>query len=258
MTIKPQDYPLLEFDYTRQAIIEPVAHFDGKGLQHAVLCFFADVLDRLVREGRLTQLGVLRSEIGPNPVYELEHDGKKLIVTHPGVGAPLAVGFLEEVIALGAREIIACGGCGVLNTNIDAGHPMIVESAVRDEGTSYHYLPPGRESTAHPDAIIALEDVFTSHQNPIQKVKTWTTDALYRETQARRALRVSEGCKVVEMEASAFFAAAHFRGVKMGQLLYAGDLVVPEGWDPRSWDNRTSSRELLFWLAVEAVLKLVP
>jgi uridine phosphorylase len=258
MTIKPQDYPLLEFDYSRQAIIEPKCHFNVNGLHHAVLCFFSDVLNQLKNEGRLTELGNLGSEIGPNPVYQLDMDGQKILVIHPGVGASLAVGFLEETIALGVQCIIACGGCGVLNAAIDVGHPMIVESAVRDEGTSYHYLPPGRETTAHPEAIIALEETFTAHQLPIQRIKTWTTDGLYRETPARRALRVSEGCKVVEMEASAFFAVAHFRNIKMGQILYGGDLVIPEGWDSRGWDHHSSSRELLFWLAVEAVLKLTP
>jgi uridine phosphorylase len=258
MTIKSHDYPILEFDYNRQAIIEPKGDFDVNDQQHVVLCFFKDILNQLLQEGRLTQLGALGSEMGPNPVYQLEHEGKRLLVVHPGVGAALAVGFLEEIIALGARYVIACGGCGVLTPSIDVGHPMIVDSAVRDEGTSFHYLPPGRETTAHPDAIIALEETFSAHNLPIQKVKTWTTDGFYRETPARRALRITEGCKVVEMEASAFFAAAHFRGIKMGQILYGGDLVVPEGWDPRGWDSRSSSRKLLFWLAVEAVHKIAP
>jgi len=258
MSIKPHDFPLLEFDYSREAIIEPRSLFEVGGIQHAVLCFFNDVLKQLAKEGRLTQIGSLRSEIGPNPVYMLAVEGQNVIVLHPGVGAALAAGFLEETIGLGVKAVIACGGCGVLSPAIDAGHPLIVESAVRDEGTSYHYLPPGREATAHPDAIIALEETLLARKLPVQRVKTWTTDALYRETPARRALRVKEGCKVVDMEASAFFAVAHFRGVKMGQIVYAGDLVIPEGWDHRGWDKNSSSRELLFWLSVEAVLKINP
>jgi uridine phosphorylase len=256
MTIKANDFPLLEFDYARKAILEPKPAFKCPQLPHVVLCFFADILNNLAKEGRLKFLGNLISEIGPNPVYELEQDGKKLMVVQPGVGAPLAVGFLEEVIALGGKYVIACGGCGVLDASIDVGSPMIVESALRDEGTSCHYLPAGRESTAHPDAIVALEETFSVHHLPIQKVKTWTTDALYRETPDKCALRLSQGYKVVEMEASAFFAVSHFRSIKMGQILYGGDLVVPEGWDHRGWNGRSGSREMLFWLAVEAVQKL--
>jgi uridine phosphorylase len=256
MTTREGDYPILDFDFSRQAIIEPRADFDTGGLRRGVLCFFYDTLAALVETGRLKPVGTLKSEIGPNPVYELEHQGERIVVVHPGVGAPLAACFLEEVIALGVKDIIACGGCGVLDPGIDVGHPMIVESAVRDEGVSYHYLPAGRDSTAHPEAIVALEETFQAHQLPIQKVKSWTTDAIYRETAGRRSLRQAEGCKVVEMEAASFFAVAHFRGIRLGQILYGGDLVVPEGWDERDWFSRTHSREMLFWLAIEAVLRL--
>ena len=57
----------------------------------------------------------------------------------------LAAGLLEEMIAWGCRKFIACGGCGVLAQEIAVGHLILVTSAVRDEGVSYHYLPPARE-----------------------------------------------------------------------------------------------------------------
>ncbi len=57
----------------------------------------------------------MRSEIGTHPLYEIEHDGRKLALFHPGVGAPLAAALLEEVIARGCRKFIACGGAGVLD-----------------------------------------------------------------------------------------------------------------------------------------------
>jgi purine-nucleoside phosphorylase len=91
---------------------------------------------------------------------------------------------------------------------------------------------------------------------PYELVKSWTTDGLYRETAEKRDLRVSEGCQVVEMEASAFFAVAQFRGVTFGQMVYGGDLVVPEGWDKRNWNGRTNNRQRMFWLAVEACSRL--
>jgi uridine phosphorylase len=84
--------------------------------------------------------------------------------------------------------------------------------------------------------------------------KSWTTDAPYRETPARRERRWTEGCSVVDMEAAAFFAVAQFRGVQFGQVVYGGDLVVPEGWDERGWTKRRAEREMLFWLAVDGVL----
>lgn len=76
------------------------------------------------------------------------------------------------------------------------------------------------------------------------------------ERAARRAACQAEGCLVVEMEAAAFFAVAQFRGATFGQIVYGGDLVIPESWDKRSWHTRTDDRMRLFWLAVEACCRL--
>lgn len=250
--------PILDFDPDPGAILQP----DAPALSEptpagAVACFFNDVLGRLAQTGTLTVIGKLKSEIGENPLYALTWQGTHLLVFHPGVGAPLAVGFLEEVAALGIRQFIACGGAGVLDKAIVAGHPVILTGAVRDEGTSYHYLPPSRVVSASPRATAALEAALKERKIDYLLGKAWTTDAIYRETVAKRARRISEGCCVVEMEAAAFFAVAEMRGLEFGQIVYGGDLVVPEGWDGRAWHRRDSSRELMFWLAVEACARLV-
>ena len=86
--------------------------------------------------------------------------------------------------------------------------------------------------------------------------KTWTTDAIYRETRAKTELRRSEGCLTVEMEAAAFFAVAQFRGVPFGQILYGGDNLDAEEWDRRDWMSRASVRERLVYLAAEACLEI--
>ncbi len=257
MPLIPQPYPILEFDPERQAIINPSIQPPPLPIpERVVLCFFYDVLNAMAARGELVELRSLGSEIGPNPVYRLDTPRGPLMVVHPGVGAPLSAGILEEVISLGGRKFIACGGCGVLRPEIAAGHPVVLTAAVRDEGVSYHYLPPSREVAASPQAVTALEAVLRARGIPYLLGKTWTTDALYRETPARRALRMAEGCDVVEMEAAAFFAVAQFRGVTFGQLVYGGDLVVPEGWDERAWDDRVDDRLLMFELAVEAALNL--
>ncbi len=224
--------------------------------EKAVLCFFQEVILELAASKQLVEIGTLASEMGPNPLYQLEWNGQNLLVFHPGVGAPLAAGFLDEVIAGGARKFIGCGGAGVLQKEIVAGHPVILNAAIRDEGTSYHYLPPAREVSASPRPTAALEETLQSHGLEYLVGKSWTTDGIYRETAAKRRQRLKEGCLVVEMEAAAFFAVAQFRGVEFGQIVYGGDLVVPEGWDMRDWLDRKDSRQLLFWLAVEACSKL--
>jgi purine-nucleoside phosphorylase len=258
MSESPTSWPILEYDPDPRAILEPQPPLPAAPVpKRAVLCFFQEVLEGLRARGRLRVIGQLKSEIGPNPLYLLEEEeNEPVLVLHPGVGAPLAAGFLEEILALGVRKVMACGGCGALTPKITAGHVIVVTAAVRDEGTSYHYLPPAREVIADPQAVAALVAALEYHKVPYRLGKTWTTDGLYRETVARRARRVDEVCVVVEMEAAALMAVARFRGVPLGQVLYGGDLVIPEGWDEREWYRRGSDRERLFWLTVEAVRRL--
>lgn len=251
------DYPILEYDSSPTALIEPGEVLEPVEIaEHCVLCFFQDVIGRLHEEGRLEFVRNLGSEIGHNPVYEMEVDGKPLALCHPGVGAPLAAGFMDELIALGCRKFIACGGAGVLDGSLTVGHLIVPTSAVRDEGTSYHYLPPGREVAASPQAVAAIEQVLQRDNVDYVTGKTWTTDAVYRETPAKITLRRNEGCLTVEMEAAAFFAVAQFRGVAAGQILYGGDDVSSDAWDSRHWQQQASVREKLFWLAAEACLAL--
>ena len=100
-----------------------------------------------------------------------------------------------------------------------------------------------------------LRAVLDGRGVPYAVGKTWTTDAPYRETRAKVAARRREGCITVEMETAALLAVARHRGVRFGQYLYAGDDVSGETWDHRQW-HTSSARQDLFWLSVEAVLRL--
>jgi purine-nucleoside phosphorylase len=253
-----QPYPILEFDSDRRAMIEADRHIKPIDMpEHCVVCFFHDVIREQVERGRLRPIAIQRSEIGDHPIYLAElDDGRSVTVFHPGVGAPLAAGLLEEVIALGGRKFIACGGAGALDQRLTLGHLIVPDAAVRDEGTSYHYLPPGREVEASPAGVAAIERVLDQHGLPYVTGKVWTTDAIFRETAGKVRMRRDEGCLAVEMEAAAFFAVAQFRGVIFAQLLYSGDDLSGPEWDGRGWTSRADVRDHMFWLAVEAVLQL--
>lgn len=257
LTMEPQPYPILDFDPAPSAIIEPSEVVEKRNYSKKVLfCFFYDVFLDLVRSGKAVRVDHLISEMGENPIYQLEHRGCEYMLVHPGVGAPIATACLEEMIARGCDQFIACGGCGVLNPEIAVGHVLVPESAVRDEGTSYAYLPPSAEVTANRRVLKSIENTLKRLKVDYRMVKTWTTDAVYRETIERSRLRKSQGCSVVEMETAAFMAAAQFRGVEFGQLLYGGDSVQEEGWDNREWQSRGSIRESLYWLAAETLIDL--
>jgi uridine phosphorylase len=250
------DIPLLEFDEHRDAIINPsqVRARNPNGVpERAVLCFYSEIVGALPEEAE--RIGTLTAAHGRHPIWKLERHGVDIAVVHPGVGAPLAAAFLEDVIALGANRIVACGGCGVVSPDIPAGAIVIPDSAVRDEGTSFHYAPPSRVIDADPDGVAVASRVLEERGVPFTVGRAWTTDAFYRETREKVRRRRDEGCLVVEMEAAAFFAVARFRGVRFAQLLYGGDDVSGETWDQRDW-VLSPSRTTTFELALEVASRL--
>jgi uridine phosphorylase len=249
--------PILEFDPAEAALIEP-GHVAAPivGLPRAaVICFFAEVVDEVCGGGRAEVAALMGWEFPRHPLYVLDAgEGRRVAVFCPGVGAPLAVSLFEDAIAHGCRNFVACGGAGALVPGLALGHVVVPDAAVRDEGTSYHYLPASREVVADPGAVALAVSVLERNGVPHTVGKTWSTDAPYRETHARIARRRAEGCVTVEMEAAAFMAVAAHRGARFAQYLYAGDDLSGEAWDHRSWTT-TSARRALFDLAMEACLE---
>lgn len=251
-----KELPILEFDSSGTSIINPSDIIRKKIniSENCVLTFFNDVIEHFNSKGILRKIFTLKSEMGNHPVYEFEINNSRVALFNPGVGASLAAAHLEELIALGCKKFIACGGAGVLDKNITEGHLIIPSSAVRDEGTSYHYLPPSREVIPSARGMEKIKKVLDLHKIPYIITKTWTTDGVYRETRKKADMRKAEGCLVVEMEAAALFAVAVFRGVELAQLLYGGDNLDGEKWEDRNWQKNWSIREKLIWLAAEAVI----
>jgi uridine phosphorylase len=224
--------------------------------EHCVICFFKEVIDKVLENQNAKMLVENRWEDGAHPVYEIEHHGKRLAFYHPGIGASLSASILEEVIAFGCKKFIACGGAGVLAPEIAVGNLIVVSGAIRDEGVSYHYLPPDREVIANPKGINALVGELAKRGIPYHTGKTWTTDAPYRETPNKIAKRKTEGCLTVEMECAGMMAVAQFRDVVFGEVLYGGDDVSGTNWDNRGWQSRKEVRESLFWLCADVCLTL--
>jgi uridine phosphorylase len=168
----------------------------------------------------------------------------------------LAAGLLGEVIASGCRKFIACGGCGVLAQDVAVDHLVLAAGAIRDEGVSYHYLPPAQEVHASETALKALAGTLSRRGVRYQPGKTWTTDAPYRETAGKLALRKAQDCLTVEMESAGLMAVAQFREVILGQVLYGGDDLCGAEWDNRAWQSRDDIRVSLFWLSALACLTL--
>ena len=248
-------HPLFEFEESQTAVINPPMRRKVDNFPElAVACWFGDVQRK--RFAGQDPIYRIPFEHGDHEVHVVEHLGKRIAVFNPGVGAPAAAGSLEDIIGLGATKIIGCGGAGIVKQGFDVGHIIVPTGAVRDEGTSHHYQPVEVAVVPHPLAVDAIDAELSDAGVPHDKGLTWTTDAIFRETPEKVARRREQGCISVEMEASAMFAVAMFRGAVYGQLLYAGDDVSAQTWDHRHWEKQTSVRERVLELALNAVCRL--
>ncbi len=142
-----------------------------------------------------------------------------------GVGAPAAVALMEELAAYGARQFIALGLAGGVQSNLRAGDLIVCDRALRDEGTSAHYLPPARFVAADAALTRALSAALTALGQPFRTGASWTTDAPYRETRAEVAQYRSEGILSVEMEAAALFAAGARLGIAVAAAFAVADVL---------------------------------
>ena len=149
-----------------------------------------------------------------------------------GVGAPVIGVLVEEFAAWGVAEFALLGIAGGLQPTLQCGDLVLVETAVRDEGTSHHYLPAGTIVSASPTLCFALETAVAQTNIPLHKGSTWTTDAPYRETAAAIAHYQQMGVQTVEMETAALFAVAQYCGVEAVALLAASDSLASGVWQP--------------------------
>ena len=255
MSVIKNEIPILEYDPDPAAVIMPGHERIAIDLpEKAVFAFLRDDVDRYAREHNAAAVTRFVSATKDYPVYVLEAKGERICLVQAPVGAPASVQILDWLIAYGVREIISCGSCGVL-VDIPENTFLVPYKALRDEGTSYHYLPPERFVDVSKKARLAIEKTLKKHNLPYREVTTWSTDGFFRETKEKVAYRISERCSVVEMECSALAACAKLRGAVWGELLYSADtLEEAERYDERGWGADCAAFALE--LCIEAVTNL--
>ncbi len=255
MSIIKHDTPLFEYDPTPTAVLSPThEQLDLTLPKKAVLAFLGGTVTDYAARVNAKQVAINETITKEIPIYVLNHHGSELCLCEAPLGAPAATQLLDWLIGYGVREIIATGSCGALE-HLEENAFFIPTKALRDEGTSYHYLPPARFAEPSPVATAAIEKTMQEKKIPYRKVTTWTTDGIYRETKEKIALRKSEGCSVVEMECAALAACAAFRGAVFGQLLYTADtLADPDHYDERGWGK--NARQAALTLSLDSACKL--
>ncbi len=251
-------FPILEFDNGSQPIISP-RKIDLKDYrtQYGILCFSHEIIEKYRKNHKFQVIKEFETVVlGKWPAFSYTQGEKRFIVMNSGLGAPFAAFSLELLIAMGCKKIMVFGMAGVLKSSLEVGHITIPSTAVRDEGTSYHYLPPSRTVSMKKSVLSNLIAILEKKNVPFEVGSTWTTDSFYRETKDKIQLRKSEGCLTVEMEAAALFAVAEHRNVDLGYLLGSGDDVSGDNWDSRKFFERKSIHEKLFELSVELVQQI--
>lgn len=188
-----------------------------------VLDFDGDLADGLLREGAATcseSWACFHTQMLVTKVGNVECG-----VIPRTIGGPYAVLVAEQLHAAGAKLIIGLTSAGRIAPSLPLPSLVVIDEAIRDEGTSLHYLAPSRTiATPTPSVVDELVDQLAA-LSPVRRGLSWTTDAPYRETaQQLRAWR-DAGALAVEMQAASLFAFGHAKGAAVAVVALVSNSV---------------------------------
>lgn len=249
--IQRHEIPLLEYDSDSAEVIRPNHGAENLHLpEKCVYAFLGNTVDEYAAETGAEVAETFETITKNYPVYIARANGMEFCLCQAPLDAPAAAQLLDFLIVCGCKKIISAGSCGVL-TDVAENEFFIPQKALRDEGTSYHYLPAERYIELDKIARRAIEQTFRALHLPYRECTTWTTDGFFRETQEMVEYRRAEGCTTVEMECAALAACARKRGAVFGQILYTADsLANVHAHDERDWGQNSLRKALELCLAV--------
>jgi len=228
-----------------------------KKYQTIIVTFQSKVLQGLLDNNLVTVIHdrTFGSAHSKNAIYELVDNEGVLFYLSP-IGAPITVGILEEIVyAMGIKNIIMYGTCGVLDKNLVEGKIIIPIKAYRDEGTSYHYQEASEFIDVSNESIVA--NVLDTLNVEYVKGYTWTTDAFYRETKEIFNERKSQGCISVEMEISAVQALSNLRGLNLYTFIYSADNLDSSKWDKRLLGSFTIEDRIKYFMIASEIASTI-
>ena len=249
--IQKHELPILEYDFDSVEVIRPNHGAEQLKLpEKCVYAFLGEAVDDYAFEAEATVAETFETITKTYPIYIVRQNGLEFCLCQAPLGAPAAAQLLDFLISCGCKKIISAGSCGVL-TDLEENEFLIPTRAMRDEGTSYHYLPAARFVELNPAAVEAIEQTFFTMHLPYRKCITWTTDGFFRETRDLVEYRRSEGCSTVEMECAALTACAQKRGAVFGQILYTADSLANVcAHEERDWGKRSLRKALELCICV--------
>jgi len=188
-------------------------------------------------------------------LYVLKKPKDKVgIMTGFGGGSPMTVELAEEFAAMGVKCMILMTWGGLLQPDLKPGDIIVIDRAIRDEGTSYHYLPPAKYIDADAELANQLGAEIRASGGTCTRGTTWTTDAPFRETVEEIKQYQEEGVKTVEMESAGLFTVGQVRNIPTVSVVIGMDNLSEYRWQvPRRLDAILQSLELVY----SASLKLL-
>lgn len=192
-----------------------------------VLEFDGDLTDWLVTHGRARPWPTWACF--HTPMFTIDVDGQPCGIVPRTIGGPYAVLVAEQLAVSGARLIVGLTSAGRLRSELPIPSLVIATSAVRDEGTSYHYLPPDETVDAPTAATRYLREELETLGIPVEEGRVWTTDAPYRETRQQIEDHAASGVLAVEMQAASLFAFAAARRVSVAVVAHVSNAIDHSG-----------------------------
>jgi len=165
-----------------------------------------DLVDHLVDAGRATADAAWPGY--HTDLYRFTLDGREVGVVGRAVGAPFAVLVAEQLFAAGCRLLVSITSSGRITPKADPPYFVLIDRALRDEGTSHHYAPPGEYARLPSDLRDRVAAACESTDRPVYTGASWTTDAPFRETETAIERAREAGILAVEMEAAGLYTVA--------------------------------------------------
>lgn len=220
------------FDDNTPAKLNPDLTANAPKVDACIITFSKRIEQYVLANFPCTQLGWSRCSCGDMPIYRIDHAGKRFAFFLSYEGAAMCTAMVEDThVLFSTDKYVLFGGAGCLNKDIARGRVMVPTAAYRDEGTSYHYMP-ASDYVDMPNAPV-VEAFLQENGLPYVLGRTWTTDALFRETEGNMMKRKAEGCISVEMESAGVQAMCTFRGLQLYTFFTSGDLLDAPKWDAR-------------------------
>lgn len=176
------------------------------------------------------------------------------VLTNFGGGSPILVELAEELVVMGARRLVTMTWGGMLQPDLKAGDIVVCDRALRDDGTSHHYLPHAKYVEADKQLVEQLVKAIRARGASCTIGSTWTTDAPYRETLEEVRQYQAEGVKTVEMESAGLFTVGQVRGVQTASIVIGMDSLAEYKWRvPERLDDIMHSLEIVYSASIDVL-----